>query len=91
AALVRSPKLAPWLWGINGATSVLASILAVVIALLWGISVSFWAGLGCYVVATLAFIWSCLQEGYSTVPKPNYPFTSEGESVMEVTADHPED
>ncbi len=89
-ALVRSPKLAPWLWGVNGAASVLASILAVVISLVWGISASFWAGTGCYVVATLAFIWSCLQEGYSTVPTPNYPLVAETESLLEIEAGHPD-
>jgi hypothetical protein len=34
----KSTKLTPWLWGINGAMSVCASVLAVVIALNWGIS-----------------------------------------------------
>lgn len=49
------PALAPWLWGVNGATSVLASVLAVVIAMLAGISVSFWTGVACYVLALPAF------------------------------------
>ena len=52
----RSPELTPWLWGINGAMSVLASVLAVVIALAWGISASFWTGFACYLAATAAFI-----------------------------------
>jgi hypothetical protein len=52
----RSPGLAPWLWGINGAMSVLASVLAVVIALEWGISTSFWTGLGFYFIAAAAFL-----------------------------------
>ncbi len=50
--------LTPWLWGINGATSVLASVLAIVIAMAWGISASFWTGFACYVVAALAMIWA---------------------------------
>jgi hypothetical protein len=49
------PQLAPWLWGVNGATSVLASVLAVVIAMLAGISVSFWTGVACYFLAVPAF------------------------------------
>jgi hypothetical protein len=45
------PLLTPWLWGINGAASVCASVLAVVIALGAGISAAFWVGVACYVVA----------------------------------------
>jgi hypothetical protein len=50
----RSVQLTPWLWGINGATSVCASVLAVVIALGAGISATFWVGVGCYAIAFLA-------------------------------------
>jgi hypothetical protein len=50
-ALSRSPDIAPWLWGVNGATSVCASVLAVVIAIGAGISAAFWAGSLCYAVA----------------------------------------
>ena len=52
----RLPGITPWLWGINGAMSVLASVLAVVIALSSGISTSFWAGFFCYLLAIAAFI-----------------------------------
>jgi hypothetical protein len=48
----------PWLWGINGATSVCASVLAVVISLYAGISAAFWTGVACYAVAWLAFLGS---------------------------------
>ncbi len=51
-----SRDLTPWLWGINGATSVCASVVAVIIALSAGISMAFWVGCGCYALATLAFI-----------------------------------
>ncbi|MEX2147768.1 MAG: hypothetical protein WED01_12225 [Candidatus Rokuibacteriota bacterium] len=54
AAAHRAPALAPWLWGINGATSVCASVIAVAIALHWGIAASFWTGVACYVAATAA-------------------------------------
>ncbi len=47
----RASALTPWLWGINGATSVCASVVAVAIALSLGISMSFWCGTACYVVA----------------------------------------
>jgi hypothetical protein len=52
----KSASLTPWLWGINGATSVWASVLAVAIALSSSISISFWTGFFCYVVALLAFL-----------------------------------
>ena len=56
AAGGRAQALTPWLWGINGAASVCASVLAVVIALHTSISAAFWTGVGCYVTAVLAFI-----------------------------------
>jgi hypothetical protein len=48
--------LTPWLWGINGATSVCASVLAVVISLAFGISVTLRVGFAAYVVATLTVV-----------------------------------
>jgi hypothetical protein len=54
-ATASRPQLAPWLWAANGATSVLASVLAVVIAMIFGISASFWTGVASYVVAAVAF------------------------------------
>ena len=51
----QSPSLTPWLWGINGAASVCASVLAVAVSLWWGISATFWLGVACYVLATIAF------------------------------------
>ena len=50
-ALAEAPSIAPWLWGVNGAASVSASVLVVVIALGAGISAAFWVGTVCYVVA----------------------------------------
>ncbi len=50
-ALAAAPSIAPWLWGVNGAASVCASVLVVVIAIGAGISAAFWAGTACYVVA----------------------------------------
>ena len=55
-AVVKSSPLMPWLWGINGPTSVLASVLAVVIAMAVSISASFWTGVGCYGMAFVAFL-----------------------------------
>ncbi len=45
----------PWFWGVNGATSVCASVLAMVISLFGGISVAFWTGVAAYFVAALAY------------------------------------
>jgi predicted membrane-bound spermidine synthase len=57
-AAARAPALTPWLWGVNGAMSVCASVLAVVIALSWGIAAAFWTGVGCYLLAGMAFRWA---------------------------------
>jgi len=54
-AVALRRELAPWLWGVNGATSVLASVLAVVIAMAVGISASFWTGVASYAVALASF------------------------------------
>lgn len=54
-ALARAPSIAAWLWGVNGAASVCASVLVVVIALGAGISMGFWTGTACYVAALGAF------------------------------------
>jgi hypothetical protein len=56
AAGRRLPQLAPWFWAVNGAASVLASVVAVVIAMASGISVSYWGGVGAYVTAFAAFV-----------------------------------
>jgi NADH:ubiquinone oxidoreductase subunit 3 (subunit A) len=53
--------ITPWLWGINGATSVCGSVAAVVVALNASISASFWTGVACYVIAVVAFL-SATQE-----------------------------
>ncbi len=52
---LRPGNITPWLWGINGAMSVCASVLAVFIAVAAGFSVAFWSGIVCYGVALLAF------------------------------------
>jgi hypothetical protein len=57
-ALSEAPSIAPWLWAVNGAASVCASVLVVVIALAAGISAAFWVGSGCYVMALAAVLRS---------------------------------
>jgi hypothetical protein len=49
-----APKLIPWVWGINGATSVIASIVATLLALSFGFKWVLIAGGLCYAGAWLA-------------------------------------
>jgi hypothetical protein len=56
-ASVQSEALTPWLWGLNGATSVLSSVVAFLIALGSGVTAAFWSGLVCYAVATASYFW----------------------------------
>lgn len=53
-ASLRPDTPTVFLWGINGATSVCASVLAVAIAMGWGISTAFWAGFASYAIASAA-------------------------------------
>lgn len=62
----ESNILTPWLWGINGATSVFASVLAVAVALVAGISMAFWWGVGAYAVCLMAFFWMRMQAKTTT-------------------------
>src|SRR5207245_618243 len=43
-----------WYWGINGAFSVISSVLALVVAVFWGVTMTLWVGLTAYVVALVA-------------------------------------
>jgi hypothetical protein len=52
----KSALLTPWLWGINGSTSVCASVFAVVIGLNWGITTTFWTGFISYAIAVISFL-----------------------------------
>jgi hypothetical protein len=53
-----------FLWGINGAASVCASVLAVVISLFFGISTAFWAGALAYGLACVSMV--LLSQGRTT-------------------------
>jgi SAM-dependent methyltransferase len=55
AAAERGAELTPWFWGINGAASVLCSVLSIVVALSAGIAASFWIGVSCYGAAFAAY------------------------------------
>lgn len=55
AAAHGRAETTPWFWGVNGATSVLASVLALMVAIFNGIDIAYWCGVGCYVVGMLVF------------------------------------
>jgi Mn2+/Fe2+ NRAMP family transporter len=57
AALGRDrPELIPWMWGINGATSVVASVLAVAVSLNIGLRATLLIGVAVYAVAWLLML-----------------------------------
>ena len=45
---------AAWYWGINGAFSVISSVLAVVVAVFWGVTMTLLVGLFAYIIALTA-------------------------------------
>ena len=47
----RAPDRIAWLWAVNSATSVLGSVVATIVSLHAGVSATFAAGLGAYVLA----------------------------------------
>ncbi|MXW05672.1 MAG: hypothetical protein F4Z81_11455 [Gemmatimonadetes bacterium] len=59
----RSAALVPWAWGVNGCASVLASPLAMIIAMQWGFLLTVTAAAACYVVAACAAMWSAGRPG----------------------------
>ena len=57
-ASLRPQAPTAFLWGINGAMSVCASVLAVLIAVSWGISTAFWVGCASYAIALAALVYA---------------------------------
>lgn len=49
-------SITPWLWGINGAASVSASAIAIIISMAFSINIAFWVGTICYLLALCSFI-----------------------------------
>jgi hypothetical protein len=56
AATSRRGTPTAFLWGINGATSVCASVVGILIAIWFRISVAFWLGAAAYALAGLAMV-----------------------------------
>ncbi len=50
-AASNARRILPWLWGINGAASVLGSVIVAVVSLELGIAANLWIGAGCYLLA----------------------------------------
>ncbi len=72
AALSRSrAELIPWMWGINGATSVVASVLAMVVSLNIGLRGTLLVGVSVYGVAwvmVLLLLWQLARNRGEAVP-----------------------
>ena len=54
AAAARTGTPTAFLWGINGASSVCASVIGVLLAIWFRISTAFWVGATAYALATIA-------------------------------------
>ncbi len=54
----RAPALIPWAWAVNGSTSVVASVLAAILALSSGFTVVLLLGAGCYAAAGIVLFRS---------------------------------
>jgi hypothetical protein len=64
------PGGVPWAWGINGVMSVVASVLAIMVALNWGFTVTTLLGLACYVGALAHAVWGRWPEAASGDAEP---------------------
>ncbi|HSP07173.1 MAG TPA: hypothetical protein VLR94_08350, partial [Acidobacteriota bacterium] len=75
SATARYPALIPWFWGINGATSVCASVLATAIAMSAGISAAYWTGYVFYLIAFVCFAEIVRKAGSARAPLPEPELT----------------
>jgi spermidine synthase len=50
-----NPKFIAWAWGVNGVTSVLASIIAIVVAMRMGFTLVVWIAAGIYLLGTISY------------------------------------
>ena len=51
----RTPDMIPWAWATNGCISVLAPMVAIMLAMVVGFSAVLWIGAGAYIIAFLTF------------------------------------
>ncbi len=71
-----------FLWGINGATSVCASVLGIVLSLFFGIATAFWVGALAYVVALASL--TVLTRTRGAVPPKEAPEPDTGRAPVSV-------
>jgi hypothetical protein len=73
-----------YFWGINGACSVVASVLGATIALFFGITASFASGALAYVLATGAVVWALRQPTTADgeAPHPRADHATEGDAPV---------
>lgn len=62
-----SPEASAWLWALNGAASVTASVVAIALSLTLGIQFTAWCGIACYVAATASLLF-CRRPQPDTIP-----------------------
>ena len=66
----KDPSIIPWAWAVNGSLSVLAPLLAVMLAMTTGFKYVLWAGSGAYL---LAFLTSFSLPRQSSEQRPRTP------------------
>jgi hypothetical protein len=50
------PSLVPWAWAVNGAASVIAPVIAMLVAIVWGFSAAHYMGAGAYLAAAALYV-----------------------------------
>lgn len=68
----RAPHFVPWAWGINGALSVVSSVLAALAALSWGFGRVLMLGAACYLGAWLTMALATRIRPRPDAPEPQY-------------------
>ena len=69
-----SEKPTPWLWGVNGAAGVLASVIAIIISIAYGIDTTMLVAAGSYACLTLsAALCATVGYGRKTAVEPQTP------------------
>lgn len=84
-ALVREPTSAPWLISLAGAMAILGLVSGAYWAASGGLHAVLWAAAGGYTVSLGFFTWSCMTEGYSTIP-PSGILHARDQPAIEVVA-----
>lgn len=54
----ENPELIPWAWGVNGAASVLGSVGAIALAMVWGFDQALLIGAGIYLIGLVCLKWA---------------------------------